>query len=108
MGVCYSLTFFEKAVHRITLMRELTELELAVAKLIVETLNLESVEAGDINPDDSLFGEGLGLDSIDALELALAMKQTYGINIKSGDSENTKIFSSLASLTDFIAENKTN
>lgn len=88
-------------------MRDLTELELAVAKLIIETLNLESMQANDIDPADFLFGEGLGLDSIDALELALAIKQKYGITIKSGDNENTKIFSSLASLSDYIAENKT-
>ncbi len=89
-------------------MRDLTEHELDVGKLIINTLNLESMQAKDIDPEDYLFGEGLGLDSIDALELALAIKQTYGISIKSGDNENTKVFSSLASLSHFIAENQTN
>ncbi len=88
-------------------MRDLTEHELDVGKLIINTLNLESMQAEDIDPEDYLFGEGLGLDSIDALELALAIKQTYGISIKSGDDENTKVFSSLASLSHFIAENQT-
>ncbi|MCP3848696.1 MAG: acyl carrier protein, partial [Gammaproteobacteria bacterium] len=83
------------------------EHELEVGELIIKTLNLESMQAEDIDPDDYLFGEGLGLDSIDALELALAIKQNYGISIKSGDSENTKVFSSLASLSHFIAENQT-
>ncbi len=87
-------------------MRDLTEHELDVGKLIINTLNLESMQAEDIDPEDYLFGEGLGLDSIDALELALAIKQTYGISIKSGDDENTKVFSSLASLSHFIAENQ--
>ncbi len=89
-------------------MRDLTQHELDVGKLIINTLNLESMQAEDIDPEDYLFGEGLGLDSIDALELALAIKQTYGISIKSGDNENTKVFSSLASLSHFIAENQTN
>ncbi len=88
-------------------MRDLTEHELEVGELIIKTLNLESMQAEDIDPEDYLFGEGLGLDSIDALELALAIKQNYGISIKSGDSENTKVFSSLASLSHFIAENQT-
>lgn len=87
-------------------LREHTELELEVAGLIIDTLNLETMQANDIAPEDFLFGEGLGLDSIDALELALAVKQTYGLNIKSGDDDNAEIFSSLAALTTFISENK--
>jgi len=87
-------------------LREHTELEREVAGLIIETLNLESMQTVDIDPDDFLFGEGLGLDSIDALELALAVKQTYGLNIKSGDDNNAEIFSSLAALTKYISENK--
>ena len=87
-------------------MRVHTGLELEVAGLIIDTLNLESTLAVDIDPDAPLFGEGLGLDSIDALELALAVKQTHGLNIKSGDDNNAEIFSSLASLTNYISENK--
>ncbi|MCK4709013.1 MAG: hypothetical protein KAU21_10390, partial [Gammaproteobacteria bacterium] len=73
-------------------MRSQTEQELDIAGLIIETLNLEDMQAADIDPEDYLFGEGLGLDSIDALEIALAIKQKYGINIKSGDKENTQTF----------------
>jgi acyl carrier protein len=87
-------------------LREQTELEREVADLIIETLNLESVLAADIDPDDYLFNEGLGLDSIDALELALAIKQSYGLDIKSGDESNAEIFSSLAALSRYISENK--
>ena len=86
-------------------LREHSEFELEVANLILETLNLESVEANEIDPEAALFGEGLGLDSIDALELALAIKQSYGLDIKSGD-DNAEIFSSLSSLTDYISKNR--
>ena len=89
-------------------MRSQTEQELDISGLIIETLNLEDMQAADIDPEDYLFGEGLGLDSIDALEIALAIKQKYGINIKSGDKENTQIFLSLAALSTFITENKAN
>ena len=89
-------------------MRSQTEQELDIAGLIIETLNLEDMQAADIDPEDYLFGEGLGLDSIDALEIALAIKQKYGINIKSGDKENTQTFSSLAALSAFISEHKAN
>lgn len=89
-------------------MRNQTEQEVDIASLIIETLNLESMQPSEIDPEDYLFGEGLGLDSIDALEIALAIKQKYGINIKSGDKENTQIFSSLAALSTYISENKTN
>ncbi len=87
-------------------MRDLTAQEHSLAKLIIDTLNLESTEATDIDPEDYLFGEGLGLDSIDALEIALAIKQQFGINIKSGDKNNTEIFSSLESLSQFIEANR--
>ena len=87
-------------------MLEHTDLEIEIANLIIDTLNLDSVEANEIVPDDTLFGEGLGLDSIDALELALAVKQTYGLDIKSGDENNAAIFSSLRALSTYISENK--
>ena len=87
-------------------MRSQTQQEVDIADLIIETLNLEELRPADIDPEDYLFGEGLGLDSIDALEIALAIKQKYGINIKSGDKENTQTFSSLAALSTFITENK--
>ncbi len=87
-------------------MRSHTELELEVAKLIIDTLSIDSMAPEEIAPDDLLFGEGLGLDSIDALELALVVKQTYGLNIKSGDEKNAEIFSSLSALSQYISENK--
>ncbi len=77
-----------------------------VAKLLIDTLNLE-ITVAEIDADAVLFGnEGLGLDSIDALELAFAISKRYGIQIKSGDDENIKIFSSLSSLAEYIAANK--
>lgn len=73
--------------------------ELDLAHLIVNTLSLE-VSAADIDPKSPLFGEGLGLDSIDGLEVSMAIKKTYGINL---DRNEVKIaFSSLTSLKDFI------
>jgi acyl carrier protein len=78
---------------------------LALAKLIVETLNLE-IDPNTIDPQAPLFGEGLGLDSIDMLEIALAVSQTYGVKLRSDDSDNHRIFSSLASLDEHIRQNQ--
>jgi acyl carrier protein len=78
---------------------------LALAKLIVETLNLD-VDPVTINPQAPLFGEGLGLDSIDMLEIALATSQTYGVKLRSDDADNVRIFSSLASLDEYIQQNR--
>jgi acyl carrier protein len=83
-------------------MLERSPLEHEVAKLIVDSLNLEDVSAEEINPEAPLFGEGLGLDSIDALELALAIGQKYGVRIQSDDLENRRIFASLRSLARHI------
>ncbi|MCU7809285.1 MAG: acyl carrier protein [Candidatus Thiodiazotropha sp. (ex Semelilucina semeliformis)] len=80
--------------------------ELEVAKLIVETLNLEDTSAEEIESQAPLFRDGLGLDSIDALELSLGIKQQYGIQLKADDENITEIFSSLASLTRFIQDNR--
>lgn len=77
---------------------EVQGLESEVARLIVDTLNLEQVEAEDIDPDAPLFNEGLGLDSIDALELALALSQRYGFQVAADDADNDQIFASLRSL----------
>ena len=77
-----------------------------VAGLIVATLNLD-LQPAEIAPQEPLFGdEGLGLDSIDALELALAISQKYGIEIRSDDDENHKIFATLAALSRFVECNK--
>ena len=79
----------------------LTAEELELARLIVSALNLE-VRAEDIDPEAPLYGEGLGLDSIDILELALAVSRAYGIKLRSDDENNRKIFSSLRSLNRHI------
>jgi acyl carrier protein len=83
----------------------LSPFELEVARLIVETVHLEiSPEA--IDPSAPLFGEGLGLDSIDALESALAVSQRYGFELKSDDAENDRIFGSLTGLAAHIAQDR--
>jgi acyl carrier protein len=80
--------------------------ELALARLIVVTLNLE-IAAADIDPAAPLYREGLGLDSIDVLELALAISKTYGLQLRSDDENNLKIFSSLRSLNQHIQQHRT-
>lgn len=82
-------------------MRAPTEAERQLADLIVAALRLE-ISPDEIAPDAPLFAEGLGLDSIDALELALAVSRTYGIELRSDDERNHQIFSSLASLSKHI------
>ena len=90
-------------------MSELTNSEKEVAELILESLNLEDVTTSDIDPDAALFNEGLGLDSIDALELAMAITQKYGFQLKSDDSNNNaRIFSSLRNLTNHIEAQRQN
>lgn len=79
----------------------LTPPERELAQLIVTTLNLE-VEVSEIAPHAPLFGEGLGLDSIDILEIALAISKAYGIRLRSDDENNVRIFSSLRSLNEHI------
>ena len=82
-----------------------SEQELALSSLIVTTLNLE-IQPSDIDPEAPLFGEGLGLDSIDILEIALAVSKTYGIKLRSDDKNNERIFNSLRSLNRHIWQNR--
>ena len=82
-----------------------TEQELALSSLIIATLNLE-MQPVDIDPEAPLFGEGLGLDSIDILEIALAISKTYGIKLRSDDKSNERIFNSLRSLNRHIWQNR--
>lgn len=89
-------------------MSPLLALEQEIAELIIENLNLEDVSVADIDPQAALFREGLGLDSIDALELSLAISQKYGFQIKSDDENNQQIFSSLRALTQHIEANRNN
>lgn len=77
-----------------------------LAQLLVESLNLEGVDAAQIDPDAPLFGDGLGLDSIDALELALAISKQYGFQLRSDSDENRRIFASLRALSAHIEQNK--
>lgn len=80
--------------------------ELELAQLIVTTLNLET-RAADINPLAPLYKDGLGLDSIDILEIALAVSKSYGIRLRSEDGDNQRIFSSLRSLSQHIQQFRT-
>jgi acyl carrier protein len=77
-----------------------------IKKMIVEALMLEDVDPNEIVEDAPLFGEGLGLDSIDALELAIAIDKRYGVKIAAEDERNREIFRSVASLSAHIAANK--
>jgi acyl carrier protein len=73
-----------------------------IAQLIIDTLNLEDVTVNDIPPDQPLFGEGLGLDSVDALELALALQKRYDIRIASDSKDARQHFTTVASLAAFV------
>lgn len=77
-----------------------------VAALIVEALNLD-VQPADIQPDEPLYGEGLGLDSIDMLEISLVISKQYGFQLKSDNADNVRIFGSLRSLSEHIASQRT-
>ena len=77
-----------------------------IAELVVSALNLE-IAASDIDPDAPLFGEGLGLDSIDILELALVISKRYGFQLRSDNEDNIRIFSSLRALATYIASQRT-
>lgn len=92
--------------HPVLNTRTQTAPEREVAELLVNALQLE-VAADAIDPDMRLFGEGLGLDSIDALELALAITRAYGFELRSDDERNHQIFASLRSLTGHIEAHRT-
>ncbi|RRJ95121.1 acyl carrier protein [Opitutaceae bacterium TAV4] len=77
-----------------------------IKALIIESLNLEGISPGDIETDAPLFNEGLGLDSIDALELGLAIKNRYGIVLSSDNADTRKHFASVASLAALIASSR--
>jgi len=81
-------------------------LERDIASMIVSTLNLEAVTPEQIDREAPLFGEGLGLDSIDALELSLEISRRYGFQLRSDDENNRRIFVSLASLSAHIEKNR--
>ena len=79
--------------------------EAELARLIVTTLNLE-VTPPEIDPQAPLYGEGLGLDSIDMLEIALVVSQQFGVKLSADDKNNVQIFSSLRSLNAYIHQNR--
>lgn len=80
--------------------------ETELAQLIVKTLNLE-VSPGEVDPNAPLYGEGLGLDSIDILEVALAVSKAFGVKLRADDKNNVKIFQSLRGLNSYIQQHRT-
>jgi acyl carrier protein len=84
-----------------------TDLQHELAGLLVDALNLD-IGPESIDPEAPLYGEGLGLDSIDILEVALVVSQRYGFQLRSDDDENVRIFKSLASLADHVAAHRKN
>jgi acyl carrier protein len=83
-----------------------TEAEHELAELIVQSLNLETVTAEQIQPEALLFGPDLGLDSIDALEIALAVSKRYGVQLRADNQDNRSIFTSLRSLSNYIDQSR--
>lgn len=87
-------------------MSKQTEAEQKLAELIVESLNLEDIQAADIDPEAPLFGGDLGLDSIDALEIALAVSKRYGFQLRSDNPDNREIFANLRALSAHIEQRR--
>ena len=83
----------------------MTAQERELAELIIAALNLE-IQADEIEPVAPLYREGLGLDSIDILEIALAVSKKYGFQLRSDDSDNLKTFSSLRNLNEHVQQNR--
>ena len=80
-------------------------LETEIAQMIIDCLSLEDISAEEINLEEALFNDGLGLDSIDVLELSVSLSKTYGIELRNNEANNKEIFSSLRSLAAYIAKN---
>ena len=81
-------------------------LESEIKALIIDALMLEDITADEIASEDPLFGEGLSLDSIDALEMAIALENRYGVHIEEGSEENATIFASVRNLAVFVDANR--
>ena len=82
------------------------KLEEEIKNLIINALDLEDTKPDDINEEEALFIDGLGLDSIDALELGMALKKKYDLKMSSNKAENKKHFYSVKTLAEFIREQK--
>jgi acyl carrier protein len=82
----------------------LQDLEADLKRLIVDALLLEDITVDQIDRDMPLFGQGLGLDSIDALELGMAIHRKYGVEIKADDERNKKVFQSVGTLAEFVGQ----
>jgi acyl carrier protein len=82
------------------------ELEDELKRLIVKILDLEDIAPGSLDSEEALFGEGLGLDSIDGLELGMALRKNYGVNIDSQKDDVRAIFANIKSLARFIADRR--
>jgi acyl carrier protein len=80
------------------------DLKLEIKELIVNALELEDIAASDIKDDEPIFGAGLGLDSIDALELSVAIKKKFGVTFAPDSEDNKKHFASVNALAEFIAK----
>jgi acyl carrier protein len=85
---------------------DIEKLKKEIKNVIISSLELEDVTAEDIKDDEALFGEGLGLDSIDALELGVALKKHFGVKFSSENEENKKRFASINTLAEYIAQEK--
>ena len=85
---------------------EKSALETELKKFIIDTLELEDITPGDIDTEEALFIDGLGLDSIDALELGMAVKKRYNLKMSEDKEENKKHFYSIKTLADFIESQK--
>jgi acyl carrier protein len=84
----------------------MSDLKVELKQLIIDTLDLEDIEISDIQDDEALFVDGLGLDSIDALELGLAIKKAYEVKIDANSEQTKQHFSSINALSDFISQAK--
>lgn len=87
-------------------MDSLEDLERQLKQLVVSSLNLEDIAPEQIGSEEALFGDGLGLDSIDGLELGMAIRKAYNIKLESVNEETRKIFSSIRTIAQFIAAQK--
>jgi acyl carrier protein len=84
----------------------MSDLQLEIKQLIIDALGLEDIGPDDIGAEDALFGDGLGLDSVDALELGLAIQKRYGIKIDADAKDTRQHFANVASLAAFVTAHK--